>query len=144
MAVSASTEFDIDAPPSVIMEILLDVESLPEWSGPHKSAKIITEHEDGSPARVEASVSAVGMTDDQVLDYTWTENSCSWSLVESSQLSEQQGTYTVTPKGDGSHVKFDLSVELKIKLPGLIVKRAQKMAVDTAKKGLTDEAKRRA
>ncbi|QRY62829.1 SRPBCC family protein [Gordonia sp. PDNC005] len=144
MAVSASTEFDIDAPPSVIMEILLDVESLPEWSGPHKSAKIITEHEDGSPARVEASVSAVGMTDDQVLDYTWTDNSCSWSLVESSQLSEQQGTYTVTPKGDGSHVKFDLSVELKIKLPGLIVKRAQKMAVDTAKKGLTDEAKRRA
>ncbi|GAC80504.1 Polyketide cyclase / dehydrase and lipid transport [Gordonia malaquae] len=144
MAVSASTEFDIDAPPSVIMEILLDVESLPEWSGPHKSAKIITEHEDGSPARVEASVSAVGMTDDQVLDYTWTDNSCSWSLVESSQLSEQQGTYTVTPKGDGSHVKFDLSVELKIKLPGLIVKRAQKMAVDTAKKGLTEEAKRRA
>ncbi|MEJ9077187.1 MULTISPECIES: SRPBCC family protein [Gordonia] len=143
MAVSASTEFDIDAPPSVIMEILLDVESLPEWSGPHKSAKIITEHEDGSPARVEASVSAVGMTDDQVLDYTWTDNSCSWSLVESSQLSEQQGTYTVTPKGDGSHVKFDLSVELKIKLPGLIVKRAQKMAVDTAKKGLTEEAKRR-
>ncbi|GEE01337.1 cyclase [Gordonia spumicola] len=144
MAVSASTEFDIDAPPSVIMEILLDVESLPEWSGPHKSAKIITEHEDGSPARVEASVSAVGMTDDQVLDYTWTENTCSWTLVESSQLSQQEGTYTVTPKGEGSHVKFDLSVELKIKLPGLIVKRAQKMAVDTAKKGLTDEAKRRA
>ena len=143
MAVTATTEFDIDAPPSVIMEILLDVEALPEWSGPHKSAKILTEHEDGSPARVEASVTAVGITDDQVLDYTWTENTCSWSLVESSQLAQQEGRYTVTPKGDGSHVSFELTVDLKIKMPGLIVKRGQKVAVDTAKKGLTEEAKRR-
>ena len=143
MAVSASTEFDVKAPLSLVMEILLDIEALPEWSGPHKSAKIITEDDEGRPARVEASMSAVGMTDHQVLDYTWTDNTCSWVLVESDQLSEQTGIYTLSEKGDGTHVKFDLSVELKIKLPGLIVKRAQKMAVDTAKKGLTEEAKRR-
>ena len=41
MAVSASTQFDIAAPPSVVMEVLQDVESLPEWSGPHKSAEIL-------------------------------------------------------------------------------------------------------
>ncbi|MGB3697884.1 MAG: SRPBCC family protein [Gordonia sp. (in: high G+C Gram-positive bacteria)] len=143
MAVSASTEFDVKAPLSLVMEVLLDIESLPEWSGPHKSAKIVTEDEQGRPARVEASMSAVGMTDNQVLDYSWTDNTCSWTLVESDQLSEQQGTYTLTENGDTTHVRFDLSVELKIKLPGLIVKRAQKMAVDTAKKGLTDEVKRR-
>ena len=144
MAVTASTEFDIDAPPSLVMEVLLDVESLPEWSGPHKSAEIVSEDEDGRPARVKVAVSAAGITDEQTLDYTWTDNTCSWDLVEGSQLSQQHGTYTLTPKGDGTHVKFDLSVELKIKLPGLIVKRAQKMAVDTAKKGLTEEVKRRA
>ena len=125
------------------MEILLDVEALPEWSGPHKSAKILSEYDDGSPQRVACAVTAVGITDEQVLDYTWTENSCEWNLVESSQLSQQHGKYTVTPKGDGSHVVFELSVDLKIKMPGLIVKRGQKIAVDTAKKGLTEEAKRR-
>ncbi|ALG83589.1 SRPBCC family protein [Gordonia phthalatica] len=143
MAVSASTEFDLNAPASLVMEILLDVESLPEWSGPHKSAKILTTDADGRPDRVELSVSAVGMTDNQTLDYTWTDTTCAWTLVESSQLSEQSGVYTLTDNGATTHVKFDLSVELKIKLPGLLVKRAQKIAVDTAKKGLTDEVKRR-
>ena len=143
MAVSASTEFDLNAPAALVMEILLDVESLPDWSGPHKSAKILTTDADGRPDRVELAVSAVGMTDNQTLDYTWTDTTCAWTLVESDQLSEQSGVYTLTDNGDTTHVKFELSVELKIKLPGLIVKRAQKIAVDTAKKGLTDEVKRR-
>lgn len=143
MAVSASTEFDLNAPASLVMEVLLDVESLPEWSGPHKSAKILTTDADGRPDRVELAVSAVGMTDHQTLDYTWTDTTCGWTLVESDQLSQQSGTYTLTDNGATTHVKFDLTVDLKIKLPGLIVKRAQKIAVDTAKKGLTDEVKRR-
>ena len=33
MPVNAKTEFDIDAPPAVVMEILMDVEALPQWSG---------------------------------------------------------------------------------------------------------------
>ncbi|NLG45222.1 SRPBCC family protein [Gordonia sp. (in: high G+C Gram-positive bacteria)] len=143
MAVSASTEFDVNAPASLVMEILLDIESLPDWSGPHKSAKIVTTDAEGRPDRVEVAVSAVGMTDNQTLDYTWTDTVCSWTLVESDQLSLQQGTYTLTENGGKTHVQFDLTVDLKIKLPGLIIKRAQKMAVDTAKKGLTDEVKRR-
>lgn len=126
------------------MEVLLDVESLPDWSGPHKSAKIVTTDDEGRPLRVDLSVSAVGMTDHQSLDYSWTDNTCAWELVQSDQLSLQQGVYTLSEKADGTtHVKFDLTIDLKIKLPGLIVKRAQKMAVDTAKKGLTDEVKRR-
>ncbi len=143
MAVSGNTEFDVDVAPSVIMEILLDVEALPEWSGPHKSAEILEEHSDGSPKRVKVAVTMAGITDNEVLDYTWTENSCTWELVESDQLSSQKGTYTVTEKDGGSHVAFELEADLKIKMPGLIVKQAQKKAVETAKKGLTAEAKRR-
>jgi uncharacterized protein YndB with AHSA1/START domain len=143
MTVSSSIEFDVPVPPSVVMEVLLDVESLPEWSGPHKSAEIVDEHEDGSPKTVKVGVSTAGISDDQTLAYTWTENSCTWDLIESKQLSAQHGTYTVTPKGDGSHVAFVLDIDLKIKLPGMIVKRGQKVAVETAKKGLTDECKRR-
>ncbi|MFW0789275.1 SRPBCC family protein [Gordonia sp. CPCC 205333] len=145
MSVSAKTEFDVDAPPSVVMEVLMDVESLPEWSGPHKSATVIEEHDDGAPKRVQVSVSLGPISDDQLLDYTWTENSCTWDLVEGNQLSSQHGVYTVTEgKGGGAHVKFELEVELKVKLPGLIVRQAQKVAVDTAKKGLSAEVKRRA
>lgn len=145
MAVTAKTEFDVAAPPSVVMEVLMDVEALPEWSGPHKEAVIISEHEDGTPNEVRVVVTAVGVSDEQTLNYSWTDNTCTWDLVEAKQLSHQHGVYTVTPKGDeGSHVEFVLDIDLKIKMPGMLVKRGQKMAVDTAKKGLTAEAERRA
>ncbi|MET9200590.1 SRPBCC family protein [Gordonia sp. NPDC003585] len=144
MAVSAKIEFDVAAPPSVVMEVLMDIESLPDWSGPHREAEILTEHEDGTPDTVRMVVTAAGISDEQRCNYEWTDTTCEWHLIESNQLSQQHGKYTVTENGDGAHVEFVLEVDLKIKLPGLIVKRAQKMAVDTAKKGLTAEAQRRA
>lgn len=143
MPVNAKTEFDIDAPPAVIMEILLDVESLPDWSGPHKKAEVLDEYDDGSPKKVKLELQAFGMTDHQLLTYSWTENTCTWDLIEADQLTHQHGQYTVTPKGEGSHIEFDLEVDLKIKLPGLLVKQAQKTALNTAQKGLKEEAKRR-
>ncbi|MFT4125660.1 MAG: SRPBCC family protein [Gordonia sp. (in: high G+C Gram-positive bacteria)] len=144
MSVSANTEFDVAAPPSVVMEVLLDVESLPEWSSPHKGAKILSAHADGTPEQVQMTVAAVGVNDDQTVTYQWTDNTCTWDLVESKMLSSQHGVYTLTPNGDGTHVKLELEIDLKVKLPGLLVKRGQKMAVDTAKKGLTAESERRA
>ena len=41
-------------------------------------------------------------------------------------------------------VRTDLEVDLKIKLPGFLVKKGQKAAAETAKKGLTAEAEKRA
>lgn len=143
MPVNAKTEFDIDAPPAVVMEILMDVEALPHWSGPHKKVEILEEHADGSPKKVKLELQAIGLTDHQVLDYSWTENTCTWDMIEANQLSYQHGQYTLTPKGDKTHVEFVLDVELKVKLPGLIVKQAQKTALNTAQKGLKEEAKRR-
>ncbi|WP_439030180.1 SRPBCC family protein [Gordonia terrae] len=144
MAVSANIEFDVAAPVSVVMEVLMDVESLPEWSGPHKEAEILSSHDDGTPEKVRMVVTAAGISDEQTCSYEWTDTSCEWHLIESNQLSQQHGKYSVTPTDSGSHVRFDLAVDLKIKLPGLIVKRAQKMAVDTARKGLTAEVEKRA
>lgn len=144
MAVSASIKFDVAAPAAVVMEILLDVEALPQWSSAHKSASIVTTHDDGSPEQVKMTVSAVGMNDDETVVYSWTENTCTWDLIDSSLLASQHGRYTVTPNGDGAHVEFELEIDLKIKVPGLLVKRGQKVAVETAKKGLTAEVERRA
>lgn len=144
MAVSVTNEFDIAAPASVVMEVLMDIDALPDWSGPHKKAQVLSTHDDGTPDEVAATVSAVGFNDDQKLKYTWTDTSCTWDLVESSLLSQQHGSYTVTEAGDGAHVVFELTIDLKIKVPGMIVKRGQKTAAETAEKGLTAEAVKRA
>ncbi|NMO00727.1 cyclase [Gordonia sp. TBRC 11910] len=145
MAVSAKTEYDVQAPLPVVMELLMDVESLPDWSGPHKSAEILDEYDDGAPKRVKIAVSMGPITDEQVIEYTWTENSCTWDLVEATQLSQQHGEYHLSEGPNGTtHVEFELSVDLKVKLPGLLLRQAQKVAVETSKKGVSAEAKRRA
>lgn len=145
MAVSVSNEFDVNAPLAVVMEVLQDIPALPDWSSAHSAAEVLTTHEDGTPDRVKISVGMIGINDDQELAYTWDDNVCAWTLLESSQLAEQTGSYTLTAKGaDKTHVKFDLTVDLKIKLPGLLVKQGQKKAAETAKKGLTAEAEKRA
>ncbi|GAA3027275.1 SRPBCC family protein [Gordonia defluvii] len=144
MGVSANTKFDIAAPPSVVMEVLHDIESLPEWSGPHKTAEVLEEYDDGLPKVVKVKVSMGPITDEQTLNYQWTDNSCTWDLIEGTQLAEQHGVYTITATDKGSRVDFSLDIELKVKLPGLIVRQGQKTAVDTAKKGLTKEVLKRA
>ncbi|MFT4043589.1 MAG: SRPBCC family protein [Gordonia sp. (in: high G+C Gram-positive bacteria)] len=143
MAVSAKTEFDVAAPPSVVMEVLMDVASLPEWSGPHRSVEIVSTHADGTPDEVSMTVNALGINDNQRVNYTWTESTCAWTLITSTTLSEQKGKYTISPSGVGAHVEFELEIDLKIKLPGLLIKRGQKIAVETARKGLTEESERR-
>ena len=47
VAVSGSTEFDVDASPEQVMDAVAAVEDLPQRSPSHKSAEIETRHEDG-------------------------------------------------------------------------------------------------
>jgi hypothetical protein len=63
MAVSGSTEFDVDASPEQVMDAVAAVEDLPQRSGAHKSAEVETRHADGRPHRVRAEVSAAGFND---------------------------------------------------------------------------------
>jgi uncharacterized protein YndB with AHSA1/START domain len=136
MAVSGSTEFDVDASPEEVMDAVAAVEDLPKRSGSHKSAEVETRHPDGRPNRVRANVSAAGLTDVEVTDYTWDGlKSVTWTLVESSVQSAQVGTYTLTPTDDGTHIRLDLEIGVKVPLPGFMLKRVLKGALDTGSKG---------
>ena len=44
------------------------------------------------------------------------------------------GTYTLTPTDDGTHIKLDLEVGVKVPLPGFVLKRVLKGALDTGSK----------
>ena len=137
MAVSSSLTSEIKATPEQVMAAIAAVDRLPEWSSAHKSVTIESTHADGRPHRVRMTVSIIGITDEQVVDYAWNGNeSMSWTLVESSQQKQQDGAYALSPTADGTSVEFSLTIDPKIPLPGFLVKKAQKMAVETASKGL--------
>ncbi|MFC9789965.1 SRPBCC family protein [Rhodococcus sp. NPDC127528] len=139
MAVSGTKEFDIKAAPADVMAAIVAVDRLGEWSSAHKKVAIESTHPDGRPNRVRMTVSVIGITDEQVVDYTWEgDEKVTWTLVESSQQKQQDGSYVLTANADGStHIVFDLIVDPKIPVPGFLVKKAQKTALETASKGLT-------
>ncbi|AVP68368.1 cyclase [Rhodococcus hoagii] len=138
MAVSGAKEFQVEAAPADVMAAIAAVDRLPEWSSAHKKVIVESTHADGRPCRVRMTVSIMGINDEQVVDYSWDgDTGMSWTLVESTQQNSQDGSYTLTPKGDGTLVKFALTVDPKIPLPGFLLKKAQKMALETASQGLT-------
>lgn len=136
MAVSGSTEFHVDATPEQVMDAVAAIEELPQRSSSVKAATVESRHDDGRPHRVRAQVGAAGFNDEEVKDYAWDgSESVTWTLVSSSMQSEQVGSYRLTPSGTGTHVRFDLTIGVKIPMPGFVLKRILKGALDEGSAG---------
>ena len=136
MAVSDSREVVIEATPEEILDVLADVEKNPEWSSQQQSVEILETGGDGRPRRVKMKVKSAGISDEQVVDYTWSDEGPSWTLVSAGQLRSQDAKYTLTPDGEATKVKFELTLKPSVPLPGFILKRAIKGAMETSTDGL--------
>lgn len=136
MATSDSREVVIEATPQEILDVVADVEATPSWSPQYQRAEILETYDDGRPKQVKMTVKAAGLTDEQVIEYTWSENKVSWTLVRAGQLKAQDASYTLTPAGDKTKVRFDITIDLSVPLPGFILKRTMKGGVETATVGL--------
>jgi ribosome-associated toxin RatA of RatAB toxin-antitoxin module len=136
MAVKDSREVVIEASPEEILDVIADVESTPTWSPQYQSAEVLEAYDDGRPHRAKMKIKAVGLTDEQIVEYTWADNVVSWTLVKAGQLRSQDGKYTLTPDGDKTKLRFDLSIDLAVPLPGFVIKRVIKGAMETGTEGL--------
>src|ERR1700755_2761682 len=136
MATTDSREVVIEASPEEILDVVADVESTPAWSPQYQSAEVLEAYDNGTPNRVKMKIKTAGISDEQVVEYTWTDDKVSWTLISASQLKAQDASYTLTPDGDKTKVKFDIAVDLAIPLPGFVLKRAMKGGVETATEGL--------
>jgi uncharacterized membrane protein len=132
MAIKETREIVIEASPEEILDVIADFEAMPEWSGPHQSAEILETGDDGRPSQVKMKVKTAGITDEQVVAYTFGDNVVSWTLVSSAQQKSQDGKYTLVPKGADTLVKFEVSVDPNVPLPGFVLKRAVKGTMDSA------------
>ena len=136
MAASDSREVLIEATPEEILDVIADVQNAPTWSPQYQSAEVLDTDDNGRPRRVKMKVKAAGLTDEMEVEYTFTDSSAGWTLLSSSQLRKQDATYTLTPAGDKTKVRFDLSVDPSIPIPGFLLKRTLKGAMETATDGL--------
>ena len=136
MATSDSREVVIEASPEEILDVIADVESTPAWSPQYQSAEVLEAYDDGRPKRVKMKIKTAGISDEQVVEYTWSGDVVRWTLVSAGQLKAQDASYTLIPDGEKTKVKFDIAVDLSVPLPGFILKRAMKGGVETATDGL--------
>jgi hypothetical protein len=136
MATKDSREVVIEATPAEILDVIADVEATPTWSPQYQKAEILDTYPDGRPKQVKMTVKAAGLTDEQVIEYTWAADKVSWTLVSAGQLKAQDASYTLTPDGDKTKVRFDMAIDLSVPLPGFLLKRTLKGGMETATDGL--------
>jgi ribosome-associated toxin RatA of RatAB toxin-antitoxin module len=136
MAVTESRQVIIEATPDEIMDVLFDLESLTEWSPAHRKVEVLERDDQGHPSKSRQVVRIVGITDEQVLDYSVHDDGVSWTLVSSKQQRAQVGRYTLTPDGDSTKVDFELTVDLVVPVPGFLIKKGAKGLMETATDGL--------
>jgi ribosome-associated toxin RatA of RatAB toxin-antitoxin module len=129
----------IEAAPAEVMGVIADFDRYPEWTGEVKEAEVLAKDGRGRAEQVRLLLDAGAIKDDHTLAYTWTgENEVSWSLVKSQMLRALDGTYHLAARNGGAstEVTYQLTVDVKIPMLGMIKRKAEKVIIDRALAGL--------
>jgi len=133
-----SSDIVIDATPAAIMAVIADFPAYPSWATGMRSAEVV-EGPDDRPAQVHFVLDATPIRDEYDLAYTWNgDASVSWQLAGgASMLKAMDGTYELDPVDTArTRVTYQLSVDVSIPLLGMLKRKAEKVIIDTALKGL--------
>ena len=130
----------IDAPASDVMEVLLDFDSYPEWTD-IKAAKVVNTDSEGRATEVWYEVSQFGISARYTLSYVYADDDggMSWTTksVEEGPIKAIEGEYVLEELDeDETEVTYRMTLELKTKLPGILMKRGEKMIIRNALDGL--------
>ena len=139
MADQTESSIVINASPARIMAVIADLPAYPEWSDGINEVKVLSVYEeDNRPADAHFSLVSGAIKDDYELEYDWDgDTKVSWTLTKGDMLTAMDGTYELEDNGDGSTtVHYRLSVDVKIPMIGMIKRKAEKVIIDTALKGL--------
>ncbi len=137
MAEQTTSTITIDAEPSVIMAVISDFESYPVWAQGVKKADVVETGADGRAEQVYFELDASPIKDAYTLRYDWEgDQAVRWSLAEAKMLKAMDGAYELTPRGSGTEVTYRLAVDIAIPMIGMLKRKAEKVIIDTALKGL--------
>ena len=108
------------------------------WTRRIKSGDSTGNFERDSIARARMLMDATIFKDTLVMSYKWPADrqSLSWTLESSSLLKALEGSYRLTPKGSGTDVTYELSVDLAIPMIGMLKRKAERRLIDGALKDL--------
>ena len=145
MADATTSTIRIAAPPEQVMEVIADFAAYPTWAEQINGVEILSEGKDRAE-RVRFTMDAGPIKDSYTLDYTWAPDGMSvrWTLVKGQIQRAQDGSYVLEKTADGTAVTYALSVDLTIPIIGMLRRKAEKVIIDTALKGLKRRVEARA
>ena len=146
MAASTTSSITVAAPPADVMAVIADFGAYPQWATGVREAEVIGRTAGGRASRVRFKLDAGVVKDTYVLGYDWDgDTRVRWHLAEpGSVISAMTGGYMLTGRDGGTEVTYDLAVDVRIRLPGMLKRRAEKVIIDTALKGLKTRVEARA
>ncbi|MEJ3658915.1 SRPBCC family protein [Actinomycetes bacterium KLBMP 9759] len=138
MADATTSSITIAAPPERVMAVIADFAAYPTWAEQVTSAEVLASHPSGQPERVRFTMDAGPIKDTYTLDYTWAPGGTlvTWTLVKGQMQKAQDGSYQLESTKDGTTVTYTLAVALNIPMIGMLRRKAEKVIIDTALKGL--------
>jgi ribosome-associated toxin RatA of RatAB toxin-antitoxin module len=139
MAEHTRSSITIEAAPAAVMGVIADFGRYPEWTGEVKEAEVLATDEAGRAEQVRLLLDAGAIKDDHTLAYRWIgDDEVQWSLVKSQMLRTLDGSYALAPLDGGARteVTYQLTVDVKIPMLGMIKRKAEKVIIDRALAGL--------
>lgn len=142
MAEKTSQTIFIEADPKAVMDVIADIASYPEWVSEYTEAEVLETDADGHPKAARLVLDAAVLKDTMVLSYDWSDDyrTVRWTLLSSSLLKALDGEYSLAPKESGTEVTYNLAVDLKMPMIGLLKRKAERRLTDTALKDLKKRA----
>jgi ribosome-associated toxin RatA of RatAB toxin-antitoxin module len=141
MAEQTTSSIVIAADPDAVMAVISDFEAYPVWAQGVKKAEPVAaagRDADGRPTQVLFELDASPIKDVYTLRYDWHgARSVAWSLVEGRMLKAMDGAYELDDRADGTtEVTYRLAVDIAIPMIGMLKRKAEKVIIDTALRGL--------
>ena len=136
MAETATESIDIAASPERVWAIATDLERYPEWTHDVKDVMITSRDGEGRPSEVEFRTSALGRSTHYTLSYDYSEapRTLAWSMIKGDIQRSIDGAFRFAPTLDGgTHVDYDLAIELVVPLPGFVKRRAERRILNAIK-----------
>jgi ribosome-associated toxin RatA of RatAB toxin-antitoxin module len=139
MADRTSSTITIKAARPEIMAVIADLEAYPEWAGGIRDMAVLETGADGRPAKARLTIDAGPIKDTYGLSYEWDgDDTVHWVLAEQGNVvTSLHGSYHLADDGGGgTQVTYELAVDYRIPMIGLVKRKGEKMIIDAALKGL--------
>jgi len=116
----------IAASPEVVRAVLLDFPRYPEWVKDLKSVEVLAADDQGRGTEVHFRAAGMGRSTHYTLRYDHSDpHVVAWVLAEGDITRKLDGRYVLAETNEGTHVTYELEVELIVPLPGFVKRRTQ-------------------